>query len=52
MPTLIIIALTIVSLSWFIIACIQRLEIFELRHELHEIKRWNRHQEKTFWDEH
>lgn len=48
---LVIIALSLVALIWFIIACVQRLEILELRHELHEIKRWNRNpSNKTFWD--
>lgn len=46
MVSSLIILLSLLLIGFFVIICVQRLEIYELRHEMHELKRKD---DNNFW---
>jgi cell division protein FtsL len=47
---ILVIILALLLVISIVIIAIQKLTILELRHEVHEIRRWNKKQEQKFWD--
>jgi cell division protein FtsL len=47
---ILIVILTLLLVISIVIIAVQKLTILEMRHEVHEIRRWNKKQEQKFWD--